>query len=58
MKNTEKAAMPMSPMPYVVFMPRRLSGNRSKHTRNDPNSESSAGMGTRNPTPASVQILF
>jgi hypothetical protein len=26
MKNAEKAAIPMLPMPQVVFMPRRLSG--------------------------------
>src|ERR1700684_2423254 len=41
MKNTEKAAIPMSPMPKVVFMPRRLSGNRSKQPRSDPSRESS-----------------
>src|SRR5271168_1341977 len=56
MKNTEKAAMPMSPMPKVVFMPRRLSGNRSRHPRNDPSSDSSAGMGARKPIPVFVRI--
>src|ERR1700736_6177026 len=39
-------------------MPRRLSGNRSRHPRNDPSSESSVGMGTRNPIPTLLRIRF
>src|ERR1700722_4856954 len=39
-------------------MPRRLSANRSRHPGNDPSSESSAGMGARNPIPALVRIRF
>jgi hypothetical protein len=39
----------MSAMLYVVFAPRRLSGNRSKQPRNDPSRESSGRTPTTNP---------
>src|SRR5271166_3322572 len=41
MKNTENAAMPMSGRRYVVFNPRRLSGNWSKQLRNEASRASS-----------------
>jgi hypothetical protein len=35
MKNAENAAIPKSAIRWVDFMPRRLSGSRSKHRRNE-----------------------
>src|SRR5208282_415465 len=43
MKNTENATIPMSGRRYVVFNPRRLSGNWSKQLRN----EASRALSTR-----------
>ena len=58
MKNTEKAAMPMSAMLWVVFAPRRLSGNRSKQPRNDPSNDSSGRTHAEKPILALLRICF
>src|SRR5208283_15854 len=49
MKNTENATIPMSGRRYVVFNPRRLSGNWSKQLRNEASRASSTRTRAKNP---------
>src|SRR5208283_2498 len=57
MKNTENAAIPMSGRRYVVFNPRRLSGNWSKQLRNEASRASSTRTRVKNRISRSLGIL-
>src|SRR5271165_756810 len=56
MKNTENATIPMSGRRYVVFNPRRLSGNWSKQLRNEARRASSTRTRVKNRTSRSLGI--